>query len=76
MSTTANGARLLYGITILAADGTTLAHLPSDHHGGEYVANIPADVRIITGPSARISPGVYEGAARVLIHARCYSRSR
>jgi hypothetical protein len=77
LSTTADkGARLQYGITMLAADGTMLAHFPFDHDGSEYVSNIPAKVHMITGPSAMISPDVYERAAQVLLHAKCYSRSR
>lgn len=77
LSTTAgDGARLQYGITMLAADGTVLAHFPFDRDGREYVSSIPANVHIITGPSARISRDVYDRAARVLVHARCHSRSR
>lgn len=76
LSTTAeDGARFQYGITMLAADGTTLAHFPSSNGGREYVVLIPANVRIIDGPSAPISRDVYERAARILVHAKCYSPS-
>jgi hypothetical protein len=72
-TTADEGARLQYGITMLAADGTTLAHFPSNNGAREYVAHIPANVRIIDGPSARLSTDVYERAARILVHARCFS---
>jgi len=76
-TTAEGGARLHYGITMLAADGTTLAHFPSNNNGArEYVARIPPNVRTIDGPAARISRDLYERTARVLVHVRCYSRSK
>ncbi|HEX8361046.1 MAG TPA: hypothetical protein VF613_13105, partial [Longimicrobium sp.] len=74
LSTTANGAEWRYGITMLAADGTTLAHFPSDRNARVFVANIPAHSKIISGTNMRISPRVYDRVARVLVHATCHGR--
>jgi hypothetical protein len=72
LSTTANGAQWRYGVTMLAADGTTLAHFPSDRDPMVFVANIPANTEIISGTNMRIPPLVYDRVARVLVHAACH----
>lgn len=64
-------ARLRYGITFLAADGTTLAHYPYPD-GRVYLQRIPDRARdFIGGTSFPLSADVYERVARVLIHTRC-----
>jgi hypothetical protein len=73
LSTTANGAQWRYGITMLAADGTTLAHFPSDRDASVFVASIPAHARIISGTNMRIPPLVCDRVARVLVHATCHA---
>lgn len=60
LSTTANGAQWRYGITMLAADGTTLAHFPSDRNASVFVENIPPHVKGGGGTNMRIPPLVYD----------------
>ncbi len=74
LSTTANGAQWQYGITMLAADGTTLAHFPSDRNASVFVENIPPHVKGGGGTNMHIPPLVYDRVARVLVHATCHPR--
>lgn len=63
--------RWRYGITFLAADGTTLAHYPHSD-GRVFLQRIPAGARaFIGGTSFYITSDVYDRVTRVLIHARC-----
>lgn len=72
LSTLSGGsARWRYGITFLAADGTTLAHYPYPD-GRVFLQHIPAGTRdYIGGTGFRTSADVYARVTRGLIHARC-----
>jgi hypothetical protein len=64
-------ARWRYGITFLAADGTTLAHYPYPD-GRVFLLHVPAGARDFGGGTGfPITADVYERVTRVLIHARC-----
>ncbi|HEX8693809.1 MAG TPA: hypothetical protein VF746_15410 [Longimicrobium sp.] len=64
-------ARLRYGVTFLAADGSPLGHLPYPG-GGVYVAKLRARYpNVILASDVAVSPEVFERAARVLLHVSC-----
>jgi hypothetical protein len=72
LTTTRPGAEFRYGITMLAADGTTLAHYPFANNNGTYVEkNIPVGSWHIRGTNVRITRDIYDRVDRVLIHASC-----
>ncbi len=65
------GARWRYGIALLAADGTTLAHVPRPD-GRVYLQHIPAGAAdFIGGTGFSVDDDVYDRVTRVLVHARC-----
>jgi hypothetical protein len=69
---TREDAQFQFGITMLAADGTTLAHFPRANGGQVYVLkDIPVGRDEIRGGTIPISRDVYDRVERVLIHATC-----
>ncbi|HYH80531.1 MAG TPA: hypothetical protein VEX86_12065 [Longimicrobium sp.] len=72
LTTTRPGAEFHYGITMLAADGTTLAHYPFTNNDRMYVEkNIPVGRWHTRGTNVRITRDIYDRVDRVLIHASC-----